>query len=402
MTKPLPTGSIKDNPDLSWRTFNFLIESVSLEDKKGHLYIVDIEFNYKNASKKQIICNEIYPPIVEKQKTIDPNEKSVYQLLDNFREGKDDPRIENFVSGSLIEEYVNNTFNDKFHKLNKNDPFYDIKLSTLKQEQNEGLESAKKFSEKKKKLKRKNTIVDYFDRIEEAQQNTNIKSLIEFDYSHSNSIKAVIAKQNTNIKPTTRFLSGKMLMFAKISIKSFVCDIIDVFMFPDETIQSIYRKFNIEKCFLYQCLTDTDSTSLNFIFICNLNCVVDEINSRKIIFEVLISSKLIDRLDLSDDFWSDFNVQNKKLKKQVGLFEIESINSPNIITIAINPKEYREEFDNLSNNKKHKGIKKGTPGMDFDAYFSKLYNITDYFESILKIKKNLKKFCRNDFKLLTT
>ena len=312
-----------------------------------------------------------------------------------------DPRIENFVSGSLIEEYVNNTFNDKFHKLNKNDPFYDIKLSTLKQEQNEGLESAKKFSEKKKKLKRKNTIVDYFDRIEEAQQNTNIKSLIEFDYSHSNSIKAVIAKQNTNIKPTTRFLSGKMLMFAKVSIKSFVCDIIDVFMFPDETIQSIYRKFNIEKCFLYQCLTDTDSTSLNFIFICNLNCVVDEINSRKIIFEVLISSKLIDRLDLSDDFWSDFNVQNKKLKKQVGLFEIESINSPNIITIAINPKEYREEFDNLSNNKKHKGIKKGTPGMDFDAYFSKLYNITDYSESIFKNnKKKPQKILQKRFQII--
>ena len=38
-----------------------------------------------------------------------------------------DLRTENFVSGSLIEEYVNNTFNDKFHKLNKNDPFYDIK-----------------------------------------------------------------------------------------------------------------------------------------------------------------------------------------------------------------------------------------------------------------------------------
>ena len=188
-----------------------------------------------------------------------------------------------------------------------------------------------------------------------------------------------------------------MLMFAKVSIKSFVCDIIDVFMFPDETIQSIHWKFNIEKCFLYQCLTDTDSTSLNFIFI----CVVDEINSRKIIFEVLISSKLIDRLDLSDDFWSDFNIQNKKLKKQVGLFEIESINSPNIITFAINPKEYREKFDNLLNNKKHKGIKKGTPGMDFDAHFSKLYNITDYSESIFKNnKKKPQKILQKRFQIV--
>ena len=86
MTKPLPAGCIKNDADLSWRTFNLLLESVSLEDKIGHLYIVDIKFDYENATKEQIVYNEIYPPIVEKQKTIDPCEKSVYQLLDNYRE----------------------------------------------------------------------------------------------------------------------------------------------------------------------------------------------------------------------------------------------------------------------------------------------------------------------------
>ena len=91
MTKPLPTGCIKNDQDLSWRTFNLLLESVSLEDKIGHLYIVDIKFDYKNATKKQIVYNEIYPPIVEKQKTIDPCEKSVYQLLDDYREGERGP-----------------------------------------------------------------------------------------------------------------------------------------------------------------------------------------------------------------------------------------------------------------------------------------------------------------------
>ena len=91
---------------------------------------------------------------------------------------------------------------------------------------------------------------------------------------------------------------------------------------------------------------------LNFIFICSSDCSINEIQARKIIFEVMISSKIFDRLDLSDDFWAEFNVQNKKLKNQVGRFEVESINIPNIITIAINPKEYREEFEDLSNNKK--------------------------------------------------
>ena len=40
MTKPLPTGCIKDNDDISWETFNILLESVSFDDKIGHLYIV--------------------------------------------------------------------------------------------------------------------------------------------------------------------------------------------------------------------------------------------------------------------------------------------------------------------------------------------------------------------------
>ena len=213
-----------------------------------------------------------------------------------------DPKISSFVSGKLIKDYVNNKFTEQFHKLDKNDPFYDVKLASLNQEQKESLEAAKQLDEKKKRMKRKTTLTDYFDRIEEAHQKTNVKSLIDFDQSHSNSIKAVIAKQKTDIKLTTRFLSGKMLMFAKVSIKSFVCDMIDVFMFRNEKTKAIYQKYNIEKCYPYQCLTDTDSTSLNFTFICILDCTVDEIQARKIIFEVMIESKIFDRLDLSDDF----------------------------------------------------------------------------------------------------
>ena len=91
MKKPLPTGCIKNDPHLSWTTFNLLLESVNLEDKIGHLYIVDIKSDYENATEKQITYNEIYPPIVEKQKTIDPCEKSVYQLLDNYKESKRGP-----------------------------------------------------------------------------------------------------------------------------------------------------------------------------------------------------------------------------------------------------------------------------------------------------------------------
>ena len=105
---------------------------------------------------------------------------------------------------------------------------------------------------------------------------------------------------------------------------------------------------------LYQNLTDTDSTSIFYVFICNLSCSVHEKTARNVIFEVLIKSKAFNRIDLSDNFWEQFNVQNKDLKKQVGLYEVENIYNTNILTVAIKPKEY---FKNIKTIQLIKNVK---------------------------------------------
>ena len=89
--------------------------------------------------------------------------------------------------------------------------------------------------------------------------------MIDLDEEYSASIRSVAIEKNTKVNLTTRFLSGKMLMFSKVSIKSFVYDLIDVFMFPNQEIREIYQKYQVEKCYLYQNLTDTDSTSVFFV-----------------------------------------------------------------------------------------------------------------------------------------
>ena len=89
MTRPMPTGCIKQNTSPSWLEFNLLLEKVSLEDSIGHLFIVDIEFDEKNASEKQYMYNEIFPPIIEKQKILDANERSLFQLLELFDKTND-------------------------------------------------------------------------------------------------------------------------------------------------------------------------------------------------------------------------------------------------------------------------------------------------------------------------
>ena len=52
MTKQLPTHCIKDDSDISWETFNILLEKVTFGDEIEHLYAVDIIFDSKNAFKK--------------------------------------------------------------------------------------------------------------------------------------------------------------------------------------------------------------------------------------------------------------------------------------------------------------------------------------------------------------
>ena len=195
-----------------------------------------------------------------------------------------------------------------------------------------------------------------------------VKTMIDFENNECNSIKSIIVKGDTNIEVSSRFIKGKLLMFAKRSLKLFVYDMIDVFCFPNEEIRRIYDYYQIEKCFLYQNLTDTGSTSLLFTFICKFESSVPESQTRDIIFKCLKKSKILGRLDLSDDFWKNYDIYNHSTKKQMVLYEIENIGNQNICTIALNPKEYFEKFRNRKINKKHKGVGRDAPGMCFESY----------------------------------
>ena len=138
-------------------------------------------------------------------------------------------------------------------------------------------------------------LIDYTKRNDEALRDQKLKSLIDFDEEYCSSIRSLAVKKSIKVNLTPRYLNGKMLMFSKISLKSFVYDLIDVFMFPNNVTKKIYEQYKVQKCYLYQNLTDTDSTSVFFVFICELGCAVDERKSRQIIFEVMIKSKIFSR-----------------------------------------------------------------------------------------------------------
>ena len=67
--------------------------------------------------------------------------------------------------------------------------------------------------------------------------------LVELNTPEGSAVKHIAVKPETNVKCTTRYLAGKMLMFAKLSLKSFIYQLTEVFTFPDDIVWAIYDKY---------------------------------------------------------------------------------------------------------------------------------------------------------------
>ena len=55
-------------------------------------------------------------------------------------------------------------------------------------------------------------------------------------------------------------------------------------------------------------------------------------------FEVIMASEICKRFDSSHLFWDIFRTRKENKKKNVGYCEIENIDNPCILTLAVNPK----------------------------------------------------------------
>ena len=53
-------------------------------------------------------------------------------------------------------------------------------------------------------------------------------------------------------------------MSAKLSLMSFIYNILETFCFPDKKVKKIYEKHQTEDVYIYHILTDTDSSSIKF------------------------------------------------------------------------------------------------------------------------------------------
>ena len=92
-------------------------------------------------------------------------------------------------------------------------------------------------------------------------------------------------------------------MFAKLSLKSFVYELAEIFFFPSNKTKEIFAKYMIEGVFPYSVLRDTDSICLFFIFICKPESKTSDEKFRDVLFGVICENEILHRLDTSHKFW---------------------------------------------------------------------------------------------------
>ena len=232
-----------------------------------------------------------------------------------------DREVTPFITSQVIKEEIDSRYNDQIAKISETDTFYSARVRNIENRRAAEEEALKSFRECKKRGKKRTILKSYGQRVQDANKNDKIKTIIDFSHADTANIKSLGVKKNETVKITTRFIKGKMLMFSKVSLKAFVYDLIDIFCFPDDEVEEIYARNNVIRCFIYLILTDTDSCSMQFLFINDLKSSITEEKARDLIFDFNFL-KLGQRLDTSDDFYAKFKYQNKKIKNQVGLYEV--------------------------------------------------------------------------------
>ena len=123
-------------------------------------------------------------------------------------------------------------------------------------------------------------------------------------------------------------MTGALLFFTKLSLKHFINKPIETMCFQDETVSDIYKEYNIEKVEMFHISTDTDSTSLKFIFICNPNSDISDNKYRDVFFDLIVASKIYQIFDSSHEFWSIFGARKSQKKKKLAIMMSNILMTP--------------------------------------------------------------------------
>ena len=108
-----------------------------------------------------------------------------------------------------------------------------MQKSSLEIESTCDLDLINSMKEKNQKTNKTNYNKKFWTKSSGKQnENSKTKIILEFKPSVACGIKSLATKRFKKVKPTTRMFNGKM--FAKLSLMSFIYDVIEMFYFPNK------------------------------------------------------------------------------------------------------------------------------------------------------------------------
>ena len=204
-----------------------------------------------------------------KQKAISSVEKDFYKLLNNSNFGIDcrnnidncilealydefteisyiekftkiynGDTFRNFFSPSLLREEITQAFQSTIFVLNKDKPTYEARKKYYERQMPEELDGVDSYEKNKKVKKRRFKEID--KKTTDCLDPRKAKMVVQFNDTESASIRSFTVRKRNEIKVTTQFMSGKLLMFAKLSPKSFFYELSETVCFPSKEIADLY------------------------------------------------------------------------------------------------------------------------------------------------------------------
>ena len=127
-------------------------------------------------------------------------------------------------------EEIEPTFNEKLLAVDPNDVTFEVRKYSINIERAENLDVLESMNVKKKKC-------NFFNndkKIENTIKSKPTKMLIDFNCLDSTSIQSFAIKKR-QCKINCKVFIRKMLMLVKLSLMSFICELVETFYFPDKT-----------------------------------------------------------------------------------------------------------------------------------------------------------------------
>ena len=98
---------------------------------------------------------------------------------------------------------------------------------------------------------------------------------------------------------------------------------------------------------------------------------------------------MITKTHLVQIFDTSHPFRNETLKEKLRYYKAESIENPYQTVLATNRKKCHKQLENLKTNKKRKGAKQGSAGMEFETFASRICSLNGLEKSKSRIIEKL-------------